>query len=90
MSARETAALLLLAGRLVQAEGSVGELSPAPMDCAPLLLVARAKSVLPTPSAFAEFQAPPVATASQHQALEAVGTWSTAVQGDGEASVCCD
>jgi len=29
MSARETAELLLLAGRLVQAEGYVGELNPA-------------------------------------------------------------
>ena len=37
MSAREIAELLLLAGRLVQTEGYDGELSPAPMDGAPLL-----------------------------------------------------
>src|SRR5258706_10025681 len=37
MSARETAELLLQVGRLVQAEGYDGELSPALMDGAPLL-----------------------------------------------------
>jgi hypothetical protein len=53
MSARETAELLLLAGRLVQAEGYVGELSPAQWMA--LRYFARANPFSRTPSAFAEF-----------------------------------
>ena len=53
MSARETAELLLLVGRLVQAEGYRGELSPAQWMA--LRFFARANSFSRTPSAFAEF-----------------------------------
>src|SRR5713101_5803014 len=72
MSARETAELLLLVGRLVQAEGYDGELSPAQWMA--LRFFARANSFSRTPSAFAEFQATTRGTASQAiKALEADG-----------------
>ena len=63
MSARETAELLLLLGRLVQAEGYHGDLSPAQWMA--LRFFARANSFSRTPSAFAEFQATTRGTASQ-------------------------
>ena len=47
MSGRETAELLLLVGRLVQAEGYRGELQPCPMDGAPFLR--RSQPVLAQP-----------------------------------------
>jgi len=72
MSARETAELLLLVGRLVQAEGYDGELSPAQWMA--LRFFARANPFSRTPSAFAEFQATTRGTASQAiKALEAGG-----------------
>jgi DNA-binding MarR family transcriptional regulator len=72
MSARETAELLLLLGRLVQAEGYGGELSPAQWMA--LRFFARANSFSRTPSAFAEFQGTTRGTASQAiKALEAGG-----------------
>jgi DNA-binding MarR family transcriptional regulator len=72
MSSRETAELLLLVGRLVQAEGYDGELSPAQWMA--LRFLARANSFSRTPSAFAEFQATTRGTASQAiKALEAGG-----------------
>src|ERR1700688_4561341 len=72
MSARETAELLLLVGRLVQADGYDGELSPAQWMA--LRFFARANSLSRTPSAFAEFQATTRGTASQAiKALEAGG-----------------
>ena len=72
MSARETAELLLLVGRLVQADGYDGELSPAQWMA--LRFFARANSFSRTPSAFAEFQATTRGTASQAiKALEAGG-----------------
>jgi DNA-binding MarR family transcriptional regulator len=72
MSARETAELLLLVGRLVQADGYGGELSPAQWMA--LRFFARANSFSQTPSAFAEFQATTRGTASQAiKALEAGG-----------------
>src|SRR3977135_4639573 len=72
MSARETAELLLLVGRLVQAEGYDGELSPAQWMA--LRFFARANLFSRTPSAFAEFQATTRGTASQAiKALEAAG-----------------
>ena len=72
MSARETAELLLLVGRFVQAEGYQGELSPAQWMA--LRFFARANSFSRTPSAFAEFQATTRGTASQAiKALEAGG-----------------
>ena len=72
MSARETAELLLLVGRLVQADGYHGELSPAQWMA--LRFFARANSFSRTPSAFAEFQATTRGTASQAiKALEAGG-----------------
>ena len=72
MSARESAELLLLLGRLVQAEGYQGELSPAQWMA--LRFFARANSFSRTPSAFAEFQATTRGTASQAiKALEAGG-----------------
>ena len=55
MSARETAELLLQAGRLVQAEGYDGKLSPAQWMA--LRYFARANPFSRTPSAFAAFQA---------------------------------
>src|SRR5260370_9186950 len=70
MSARETAELLLQAGRLVQAEGYDGDLSPAQWMA--LRYFARANPFSRTPSAFAEFQATTRGTASQAiKALEA-------------------
>ena len=72
MSARETAELLLLVGRLVQADGYDGELSPAQWMA--LRYLARANRFSRTPSAFAEFQATTRGTASQAiKALEAGG-----------------
>ena len=72
ISARETAELLLLVGRLVQADGYEGELSPAQWMA--LRFFARANSFSRTPSAFAEFQATTRGTASQAiKALEAGG-----------------
>jgi DNA-binding MarR family transcriptional regulator len=72
MSARETAELLLLVGRLVQADGYEGELSPAQWMA--LRFFARANAFSRTPSAFAEFQATTRGTASQAiKALEAGG-----------------
>jgi DNA-binding MarR family transcriptional regulator len=72
MSARETAELLLLLGRLVQAEGYHGELSPAQWMA--LRYFARANPFSRTPSAFAEFQATTRGTATQTiKALEAGG-----------------
>jgi DNA-binding MarR family transcriptional regulator len=72
MSARETAELLLLLGRLVQAEGYDGELSPAQWMA--LRFFARANPFSRTPSAFAEFQATTRGTASQAiKALEVGG-----------------
>ena len=72
MSARETAELLVQVGRLVQAEGYDGELSPAQWMA--LRFFARANSFSRTPSAFAEFQATTRGTASQAiKALEAGG-----------------
>src|SRR3982075_3280927 len=72
MSARETAELLLLMGRLVQAEGYDGELSPAQWMA--LRFFARATQFSRNPSAFAEFQATTRGTATQTiKALEAGG-----------------
>jgi DNA-binding MarR family transcriptional regulator len=72
MSARETAELLLLVGRLVQADGYHGELSPAQWMA--VRFFARANSFSRTPSAFAEFQATTRGTASQAiKSLEAGG-----------------
>ena len=63
MSARETAELLLQMGRIVQAEGYDGELSPAQWMA--LRYFSRANSFSRTPSAFAEFQATTRGTASE-------------------------
>src|ERR687887_99474 len=72
MSTRETAELLLLVGRLVQAEGYDGELSPSQWMA--LRYFARANPFSRTPSAFAAFQATTRGTASQAiKALEASG-----------------
>src|SRR5437764_11575868 len=72
MSARETAELLLLVGRLVQADGYEGELSPAQWMA--LRFFGRANSFSRTRSAFAEFQATTRGTASQAiKTLEAGG-----------------
>ena len=72
MPARETAELLLQVGRLVQAEGYDGELSPAQWMA--LRYFARANPFSRNPSAFAEFQATTRGTASQAiKALEANG-----------------
>jgi DNA-binding MarR family transcriptional regulator len=72
MSGRETAELLLQVGRLVQAEGYHGELSPAQWMA--LRFFARANQFSRNPSAFAEFQATTRGTASQAiKALEAGG-----------------
>ena len=72
MSARETAELLLQVGRLVQAEGYDGELSPAQWMA--LRFFARANPFSRTPSAFAEFQATTRGTATQAiKALESGG-----------------
>src|SRR6476646_4785204 len=72
MPARKTAELLLQVGRLVQAEGYDGELSPAQWMA--LRYFARANPFSRTPSAFAEFQATTRGTASQAiKALEAGG-----------------
>ena len=72
MSAREMAELLLQVGRLVQAEGYDGELSP--VQWMALRYFARANPFSRNPSAFAEFQATTRGTATQAiKALEAGG-----------------
>src|SRR5258705_4551427 len=72
MSARETAELLVQVGRLVQAEGYDGELSPAQWMA--LRFFARANQFSRNPSAFAEFQATTRGTATQTiKLLEAGG-----------------
>ena len=72
MSGRETAELLLLMGRLVQAEGYRGELGPAQWMA--LRFFAGANQFSRDPSAFAEFQATNRGTASQViKVLEAGG-----------------
>src|ERR1035437_6770985 len=72
MSARETAELLVQVGRLVQAEGYDGELSPAQWMA--LRFFARANPFSRNPSAFAEFQATTRGTATQTiKSLEAGG-----------------
>jgi DNA-binding MarR family transcriptional regulator len=72
MPARKTAELLVQAGRLVQAEGYDGKLSPAQWMA--LRYFARANPFSRTPSAFAEFQATTRGTASETiKALEAGG-----------------
>ena len=72
MCARETAELLVQVGRLVQAEGYDGELSPAQWMA--LRFFARANPFSRTPSAFAEFQATTRGTATQSiKSLEAGG-----------------
>ena len=81
MSARETAELLLLVGRLVQAEGYDGELSPAQWMA--LRFFSRANSFSRTPSAFAEFQATTRGTASQ--AIKALETGGYLVRERSEA-----
>jgi DNA-binding MarR family transcriptional regulator len=81
MSARETAELLLLLGRLVQAEGYDGDLSPAQWMA--LRFFARANSFSRTPSAFAEFQATTRGTASQ--AIKALETGGYLVRQRSEA-----
>src|SRR5882672_5148393 len=63
MCARETAELLVQVGRLVQAGGYDGELSPAQWMA--LRYFARANQFSRNPSAFAEFQATTRGTASQ-------------------------
>ena len=88
MSARETAELLLQVGRLVQAEGYDGKLSPAQWMA--LRYFSRANSFSRNPSAFAEFQATTRGTASQAiKALRQTGTCSdNDPRRTGEASVC--
>jgi DNA-binding MarR family transcriptional regulator len=72
MSARETAELLVQVGRLVQAEGYDGELSPAQWMA--LRFFVRANLFSRNPSAFAEFQATTRGTATQTiKSLEAGG-----------------
>jgi len=72
MCARETAELLVQVGRLVQAEGYDGELSPAQWMA--LRFFARANPFSRNPSAFAEFQATTRGTATQTiKLLEARG-----------------
>jgi DNA-binding MarR family transcriptional regulator len=72
MAARETAELLVQVGRLVQAEGYDGELSPAQWMA--LRFFARANLFSRNPSAFAEFQATTRGTATQTiKSLEAGG-----------------
>ena len=72
MCARETAELLVQVGRLVQAEGYDGELSPAQWMA--LRFFARANQFSRNPSALAEFQATTRGTATQTiKLLEARG-----------------
>src|SRR3981081_3644741 len=72
MSARETAELLLQVGRLVQAEGYDGELSPAQWMA--LRFFARANPFSRPPAPFEKFQATARGTATQAiKALEAGG-----------------
>lgn len=63
MSARETAALLLQAARIVQAEGYDGELSPAQWMA--LRFFASANRFSRTPSALADFQSTTRGTATR-------------------------
>jgi len=89
MSARETAELLLLVGRLVQAEGYDGELSPAQWMA--LRYFARANPFSRTPFRHSRrFKRQPVAPRhkpSRH--LRQVGTWSDSdPKRTGEASAC--
>jgi len=81
MSTRETAELLLLLGRFVQAEGYHGDLSPAQWMA--LRYFARANPFSRTPSAFAEFQATTRGTASQ--AIKALETGGYLVRQRSEA-----
>jgi DNA-binding MarR family transcriptional regulator len=72
MPGRKTAELLLQVGRLVQAEGYDGELSPAQWMA--LRYFGRANPFSRNPSAFAEFQATTRGTATQTiKSLEAGG-----------------
>jgi DNA-binding MarR family transcriptional regulator len=72
MSARESAELLVQVGRLVQADGYDGELSPAQWMA--LRFFSRANQFSRNPSAFAEFQATTRGTATQTiKSLEAGG-----------------
>ena len=88
MSARETAELLLQVGRLVQAEGYDGELSPAQWMA--LRFFARANPFSRTPSAFAESQATTRGTATQAiKALEAGGYLVRPIQETDGRSVSC-
>ena len=74
-SSRKAAELLLLVGRLVQAEGYDGDLSPAQWMA--LRFFARANSVSRTPSAFAEFKRRPVAPHHKPlRRLRQVDIWS--------------
>ena len=81
MSGRATAELLLLVGRLVQAEGYHGELSPAQWMA--LRFFARANQFSRNPSAFAAFQATTRGTASQ--AIKALETGGYLVRRRSEA-----
>ena len=78
---RETAELVLLLGRLVQAAGYHGELSPAQWMA--LRYFDRANPFSRTPSAFAEFQATTRGTASQ--AIKALETGGYLVRQRSEA-----
>ena len=76
MSARETAELLLLVGRLVQADGYDGELSPAQWMA--LRFFARANSLSLNPvGILRNFKRQPVAPHHKPlRRLRQVGTWS--------------
>ena len=71
MSGRETAELLLLVGRLVQANGYDGELSPAQWMA--LRFFARANSFSRTPSHSRNFKRRPVAP--HHKPLRRLRRW---------------
>jgi len=75
MSARETAELLLLVGRLVQADGYEGELSPAQWMA--LRFFARANSLSRPRRHSRNFKRRPVAPHHKpSRRLRQVGTWS--------------
>ena len=75
MSARETAELLLLVGRLVQTEGYDGELSPAQWMA--LRFFARANSFSGPHRPSRDFKRRPVAPHHKlSRRLKQVGTWS--------------
>ena len=74
MSARETAELLLLVGRRVQAEGYDGELSPAQWMA--LRYFARANPFSRTPSAFDRCRTKYPLASSALIACDAVPRWS--------------